>query len=230
MVAYRGRPLPGRLVRGAPGAGAQNLSRSRRAYRRLPFAAGGSTDILARMLGNALGAEWKQPVVIENKPGAGGTFSLPLSLSRAAGRTPADGYLMVTATHHVINPALYKNLRYDSKKDFTPIAQVAAVPNVLVANADFAERNHIRTAADLIAYARARPGKVNFEVGGHGGANHLSGELFKSMTGVNMVHIPYEGAAPALETICWAARFPSCSTRCPASCSTSRPASCAPWA
>lgn len=163
----------------------------------VPFPPGGTTDILARMLGNALGAEWKQPVVVENKPGASGTI-----FSEQLARTPADGYtLMVTATHHVINPALYRSLRYDSKTDFTPIAQVAAVPNVLVANADFAERNHINTAADLVAYAKANPGKVNFGSAGTGGANHLSGELFKSMTGVNMVHIPYKGAAPALNDL-----------------------------
>lgn len=163
----------------------------------VPFPPGGTTDILARMLGNALGAQWKQPVVIENKPGASGTI-----FSEQLARTPADGYtLMVTATHHVINPALYKNLRYDSKTDFTPVALVAAVPNVLVANPAFAERNHIDTAADLIAYAKANPGKVNFGSAGTGGANHLSGELFKSMTGVNMVHIPYKGAAPALNDL-----------------------------
>ncbi|CAM3597067.1 tripartite tricarboxylate transporter substrate binding protein [Bordetella sputigena] len=163
----------------------------------VPFPPGGTTDILARMLGNALGAEWKQPVVIENKPGASGTI-----FSEQLARTPADGYtLMVTATHHVINPALYKNLRYDSKTDFTPIAQVAAVPNVLVVNTEFAERNRINTAADLIAYAKANPGKVNFGSAGTGGANHLSGELFKSMTGVSMVHIPYKGAAPALNDL-----------------------------
>ncbi|WYX33225.1 tripartite tricarboxylate transporter substrate-binding protein (plasmid) [Achromobacter denitrificans] len=109
----------------------------------VPFPPGGTTDILARMLGNALGTEWKQPVVIENKPGASGTI-----FSEQLARTPADGYtLMVTATHHVINPALYKNLRYDSKKDFTAIAQVAAVPNVLVVNPDFATRNRINSAS-----------------------------------------------------------------------------------
>jgi tripartite-type tricarboxylate transporter receptor subunit TctC len=108
---------------------------------------------------------------------------------------------MVTATHHVINPALYKTLRYDSRKDFTAVAQVAAVPNVLVINPDFAARNRINSVADLTAYAKANPGKVNFGSAGTGGANHLSGELFKSMTGVSMVHIPYKGAAPALNDL-----------------------------
>ena len=163
----------------------------------VPFPAGGTTDILARMLGNALGTTWKQPVVIENKPGASGTI-----FSEQLARTPPDGYtLMVTATHHVINPALYKNLRYDSKTDFTPIAQVAAVPNVLVINPAFAERNHIDSVKDLIAYAKANPGTVNFGSSGTGGANHLSGELFKALAGVSMVHIPYKGAAPALNDL-----------------------------
>ncbi|GAA5235327.1 tripartite tricarboxylate transporter substrate binding protein [Verticiella sediminum] len=163
----------------------------------VPFPAGGTTDILARLLANALGEEWKQPVVIENKPGASGTI-----FSEQLARTPADGHtLMVTATHHVINPALYKDLRYDSRTDFTPIAQVAAVPNVLVANTDFAQSNHIANVSDLIAYGKANPGKVNFGSAGTGGANHLSGELFKSMTGVSMVHIPYKGAAPALNDL-----------------------------
>jgi tripartite-type tricarboxylate transporter receptor subunit TctC len=159
----------------------------------VPFPAGGTTDILARMLGNALGAQWSQPVVVENKPGASGTI-----FSEQLARMPADGYtLMLTATHHVINPALYKNLRYDSRKDFTPIAQVAAVPNVLVVNPAFPAH----TVAELIQYAKANPGKVNFGSAGTGGANHLSGELFKSMAGVNMVHIPYKGAAPALNDL-----------------------------
>jgi tripartite-type tricarboxylate transporter receptor subunit TctC len=159
----------------------------------VPFPAGGTTDILARLLGNALSAKWSQPVVVENKPGASGTI-----FSEQLARSAPDGYtLMVTATHHVINPALYKNLRYDTRTDFTPIALVAAVPNVLVVNPAFPAK----TVAELIAYAKANPGKVNFGSAGTGGANHLSGELFKSMTGVDMVHIPYKGAAPALNDL-----------------------------
>jgi tripartite-type tricarboxylate transporter receptor subunit TctC len=159
----------------------------------VPFPAGGTTDILARLLANALSAQWSQPVVVENRPGASGTI-----FSEQLARSAPDGYtLMVTATHHVINPALYKNLRYDTRTDFTPIAQVAAVPNVLVVNPAFPAK----TVAELIAYAKANPGKVNFGSAGTGGANHLSGELFKSMTGVNMVHIPYKGAAPALNDL-----------------------------
>lgn len=159
----------------------------------VPFPPGGTTDILARLLANELSQQWSQTVVVENKPGASGTI-----FSEQLARTPADGYtLMLTATHHVINPSLYKNLRYDTRKDFTPIALVAAVPNVLVVNPGFPAK----TVQELIAYARANPGKVNFGSAGTGGANHLSGELFKSMTGVNMVHIPYKGAAPALNDL-----------------------------
>jgi len=159
----------------------------------VPFPPGGTTDILARQLANELSQKWRQTVVVENKPGASGTI-----FSEQLARTEPDGYtLMLTATHHVINPSLYKNLRYDTRKDFTPIAEVAAVPNVLVVHPSFPAK----TAQELIAYAKAHPGKVNFGSAGTGGANHLSGELFKSMTGIDMVHIPYKGAAPALNDL-----------------------------
>ncbi|MBO1113504.1 tripartite tricarboxylate transporter substrate binding protein [Bordetella petrii] len=159
----------------------------------VPFPPGGTTDILARLLANELGQQWKQTVVVENKPGASGTI-----FSEQLARSEPDGYtLMLTATHHVINPSLYKNLRYDTRKDFTPIAEVAAVPNVLVVNPSFPAQN----VQQLIAYAKAHPGKVNFGSSGTGGANHLSGELFKSMAGIDMVHIPYKGAAPALNDL-----------------------------
>lgn len=159
----------------------------------VPFPPGGTTDILARELAAELQRRWQQPVIVENKAGASGTiFSAQLV------RMPADGHkLMLTATHHVINPALYKNLPYNTRKDFTPIAQIAAVPNVLVAHPSFAPR----TVKELIAYAKSNPGKVSFGSAGIGGANHLSGELFKSMTGIDMVHIPYKGAAPALNDL-----------------------------
>jgi tripartite-type tricarboxylate transporter receptor subunit TctC len=159
----------------------------------VPFPAGGTTDILARQLAKELGERWKQPVIVENRAGASGTI-----FSEQLARMPADGHtLMLTATHHVINPGLYKNLKYDTRSDFTPLAQVAAVPNVLVVHPSFAPR----TVQELVAYAKANPGKVNFGSAGTGGANHLSGELFKSMAGVDMVHVPYKGAAPALNDL-----------------------------
>ncbi|HYP82008.1 tripartite tricarboxylate transporter substrate binding protein [Variovorax sp.] len=159
----------------------------------VPFPPGGTTDILARQLAAELSRQWNQPVLVDNRAGASGTI-----FTEQLTRTAPDGYtLMLTATHHVINPGLYKNLRYDTRKDVTSLALVGAVPNVLVVNPAFPARN----VKELIAYAKARPGQVSFGSSGTGGANHLSGELFKSMTGVNMVHIPYRGAAPALNDL-----------------------------
>jgi tripartite-type tricarboxylate transporter receptor subunit TctC len=159
----------------------------------VPFPAGGTTDILARQLAAELTQKWGTTVIVDNKSGASGTiFSEQLS------RTAPDGHtLMLTATHHVINPGLYKNLKYDTRTAFTPIAQIAAVPNVLLVNPGLP----VRTVQELVSYAKERPGKLNFGSTGTGGANHLSGELFKSMTGVEMVHVPYKGAAPALNDL-----------------------------
>ncbi len=159
----------------------------------VPFPPGGTTDILARILANELTKKWSQSVVVENKAGASGTV-----FSEQLVKMPADGYtLMVTATHHVINPNLYKNLKYNTRADFTPIALVANVPNVLVVNPAFPAK----TVKELITYAKANPGKVMFGSSGTGGANHLSGELFNAMAGINMVHVPYKGAAPALNDL-----------------------------
>jgi tripartite-type tricarboxylate transporter receptor subunit TctC len=159
----------------------------------VPFPPGGTTDILARVLANELTKKWGQTVVVENKPGASGTI-----FSEQLAHMPADGYtLMVTATHHVINPSLFKNLKYNTRTDFTPISLVAGVPNVLVVNPAFPAKN----VQELIAYAKANPGKVMFGSAGTGGANHLSGELFKSMAKIDMVHVPYKGAAPALNDL-----------------------------
>jgi tripartite-type tricarboxylate transporter receptor subunit TctC len=159
----------------------------------VPFPPGGTTDILARQLGAELQTRWGKPVIVENRAGASGTI-----FSEQLARMPADGHtLMLTATHHVINPGLYRNLKYDTRTDFTPIAQVAAVPNVLVVNPSLPARS----VPELIAYAKANPGKLNFGSSGNGGANHLAGELFRSMAGIEMVHIPYKGAAPALNDL-----------------------------
>ena len=159
----------------------------------VPFPAGGTTDILARQLAKELGERWGNTVIVDNRAGASGTI-----FSEQLARMPADGHtLMLTATHHVINPGLYKNLKYDTRTDFTPIAQVAAVPNVLVVHPSFPPKS----VQEMVAYAKANQGKVNFGSSGTGGANHLSGELFKSMAGVDMIHIPYKGAAPALNDL-----------------------------
>lgn len=159
----------------------------------VPFPPGGTTDILARVLANELTKKWGQSVVVDNKPGASGTI-----FSEQLTNMPPDGYtLMVTATHHVINPSLYKNLKYNTRTDFTPISLVAGVPNVLVVNPAFP----VNSIQELITYTKANPGKVMFGSSGTGGANHLSGELFKSMAKIDMVHVPYKGAAPALNDL-----------------------------
>lgn len=160
----------------------------------VPFPAGGTTDVLARHLGQALSDEWKQSVIIENKGGASGTIG-----SAQVARSKPDGYtLLLTATHHIINPSLQKDIiPYDTKKAFTSLAMIATVPNVLVVNKNFAPK----TVQELIDLARAKPGEINFGSAGIGGANHLSGELFAYMTNTKLTHVPYRGAAPSLNDL-----------------------------
>jgi tripartite-type tricarboxylate transporter receptor subunit TctC len=159
----------------------------------VPFPAGGTTDILARVLADQLAAKWSQSVVVDNRPGASGTIG-----SEQLAKSAADGYtLMVTATHHVINPSLFKQLRYDTRTDFTPVALVASVPNVLVVHPSVPAK----TVRELIELAKREPGKLNFGSAGTGGANHLSGELFAYQTGIKITHVPYKGAAPALNDL-----------------------------
>lgn len=160
----------------------------------VPFPAGGTTDILARQLGKGLADKWGVPVVIENKGGASGTIG-----SAQVVRSKPDGYtLMLTATHHVINPTLLKKtISYDTKTAFTSLALVATVPNVLVVNKNFKAQN----IEELIAMAKENPGDINFGSAGIGGANHLAGELFAHEAGVKLTHIPYRGAAPSLSDL-----------------------------
>jgi tripartite-type tricarboxylate transporter receptor subunit TctC len=161
----------------------------------VPFAAGGTTDILARALAPELQRAFGQPVVIENKPGAGGNNGAA-DVAKAA----ADGHtlLMGTVGTHAINPALYAKMPYDHVKDFVPVTLVAGVPNVLVMNPVHAQQNGIDSVATLIEFARKRPGKLNMASSGNGTSIHLAGELFKSMTGTFMLHLPYGGSGPAL--------------------------------
>ncbi|WP_198971557.1 Bug family tripartite tricarboxylate transporter substrate binding protein [Xylophilus sp. ASV27] len=157
----------------------------------VPFAAGGTTDILARIVGLHLGTELGQQVIVDNRAGAGGNIG-----GQLVARAPADGYtlLMGTVGTHAINQSLYKKMPFDPIKDFAPISRVANVPNLLVAN----PQQPFRTVPELIAYAKAHPGKVNFGSSGNGSSIHLSGELFKSLAKVDMVHVPYKGSAPAV--------------------------------
>jgi len=136
-----------------------------------------------------------QPFIIDNKPGAGGNLG-----ADAIAKSPPDGYnlLMGTVGTHAINAALYPKMSFDPVKDFTPIVLVAGVPNVLVMNPAKAEAYRINNVADLIRYAKANPGKLNMASSGNGTSIHLSGELFKAMTGTFMLHFPYRGSGPAL--------------------------------
>ena len=161
----------------------------------VPFAPGGTTDILARAIAPELQHAFGQPFVVDNKPGAGGNVG-----ADAVAKSAPDGLnlLMGTVGTHAINQALYPKLPFDPIKDFAPITLVAGVPNVLVMNPAKAESYGIRNVADLIKYAKANPGKLNMASSGNGTSIHLSGELFKSMTGTFLLHFPYRGSGPAL--------------------------------
>ena len=160
----------------------------------VPFAPGGTTDILARTVGDKLALALGQPVIIENKPGAGGGVG-----AEFVAKSPPDGYTIMggTISTHAINASLYKNLPYDPVKDFVPIVLIARVPNMLVVNVDVPAKN----VPELIALLKASPGKYTFASSGNGTSQHLSGELFKSMSGTEMQHIPYKGSPPALQDV-----------------------------
>jgi tripartite-type tricarboxylate transporter receptor subunit TctC len=157
----------------------------------VPFPAGGTTDILARSTANELSKSLGQPVIVENRAGAGGNIG-----ADAVAKSAPDGYtlLMGTVGTHGINSGLYAKMPYDAVKDFAPVTIVAAVPNMLVVHPSVPAK----TVKELIDYAKANPGKVTFASSGAGTSIHLSGELFKTMAGVDILHIPYKGSSPAL--------------------------------
>ena len=161
----------------------------------VPFAPGGTTDILARAVAPELSRALGQQFVVDNRAGAGGNLGADI-----VAKSPPDGYtlLMGTVGTHAINKSLYNKLPYDPQKDFAPITLVAGVPNVMEMNADTAKRLGIDTVPDFIQYARSHPGQLNMASSGNGTSIHLAGELFKSMTGTFMTHIPYSGSGPAL--------------------------------
>jgi tripartite-type tricarboxylate transporter receptor subunit TctC len=157
----------------------------------VPFAAGGATDVLARLVGERLTASLGQQVVVDNRPGAGGNIG-----SDIVARAEPDGYtiLMGAVGTHAINPSLYPKMPYDPVKDFAPVTLVASVPNVLVVNPEVPAKS----VQELIDLAKAKPGELNFASSGNGTSIHLSGELFKAMTGTDIVHVPYKGSGPAV--------------------------------
>ena len=160
----------------------------------VPYPAGGPLDTVARLLGSKVAESMKQPVIVENKPGAGGNIGADF-----VAKSPADGYtiLMGAVATHAINPTLYAHIPYDPVRDFVPITQVASTPNVLVVNPSLPVHN----VQEFIAYAKANPGKLNFGSGSTGSAGHLAGELFDTLAGVKMVHVPYKGAGPAMQDL-----------------------------
>lgn len=159
----------------------------------VPYPPGGPLDIVARALAERV-KDTLGTVVVENRPGAGGNLGADL-----AARAAPDGATLVmgAVATHAINPWLYSKIPYDPIRDFTPITLVAQVPNVLVMNAEAASRLGIASVADLVAYAKRNPGRLNYGSGGNGSAGHLAGEMFKAQAGVFMTHIPYAGGNPA---------------------------------
>jgi tripartite-type tricarboxylate transporter receptor subunit TctC len=157
----------------------------------IPFAAGGSTTIVGRGVAEKMGELLGEKIIIDNRPGAGGTVG-----TRAVAKAEPDGYTLIlgyTGTL-AIGPSLYKNVGYDPRKDFAPIGMIGNAPNSLVVNPSFPAK----TLAELIAYAKANPGKVNFGSAGAGTASHITGEYFARAAGITLVHIPYKGTGPAL--------------------------------
>lgn len=158
----------------------------------VPLSAG-AADTLSRGIAAKLSERWKQPVIVENRPGAGTTLGTDV-----VAKAPADGYTLLMATFsHAVNATFYNKLSYDTLKDFAPVTLVASAPNVLEVHPSV----QATSVAQLIALARANPGKLNFASAGNGSSSHLAGELFKSMTGVQVVHVPYKGAAPAMNDL-----------------------------
>lgn len=161
----------------------------------VPFAPGGTTDLLARAMATELSKAFPQPFVVENRGGAGGNLGADI-----VAKSAPDGYtiLMGTVGTHGINQSLYSKMPFNPQKDFAPITLVAGVPNVMIMNAETAKSLNINTVMDFIAYGKSHPGKFNMASSGNGTSIHLAGELFKSRTGIFMTHIPYTGSGPAL--------------------------------
>jgi len=156
----------------------------------VPFAAGGATDIIARLIGQWLSERLGQQFVIENRPGAGSNIGTEMVVN-----APPDGYtLLQVGASSAINATLYEKLSFNFLRDIAPVSGIISIPFIMAVNPSFPAK----TVSEFIAYARANPGKVNMASGGNGTAGHLSGELFKMMAGINMVHVPYRGEAPAL--------------------------------
>ncbi|MEP7206264.1 MAG: tripartite tricarboxylate transporter substrate binding protein [Casimicrobiaceae bacterium] len=160
----------------------------------VPFPPGGPLDVIGRLIAQKLTEAWGQSVVVENRPGAGGNIG-----ADAVAKSPPDGYTVVMGalSTHAVNPHLFSKMPYDAVKDFAPITLVAVTPNVLVVNPGLP----VNSVKELIAYAKANPGKLAFGSGSNGSAGHLAGELLKVDTGIDMIHVPFKGGAPATQAL-----------------------------
>jgi len=159
----------------------------------VPFPAGGTSDILSRAVGQKLSEEWKQPVIIDNRPGASANIGAEIVV-----KSPPDGYtLLLASTIHTINPSLYSKLAYDPVRDFAPVTLIAATSQILAVHPSLPVKN----VKELVAYAKKRPGQINYSSAGNGSQPHLTAELFKARTGIDIVHVPYKGAPPAMNDL-----------------------------
>ncbi|HYC35067.1 MAG TPA: tripartite tricarboxylate transporter substrate binding protein [Usitatibacter sp.] len=160
----------------------------------VPFAVGGIADTFARVIAQKLSDSWGQPVVVENRGGAGGNIGADV-----VAKSPPDGYTLVMGNigTHAINPFLMKNVPFDPLKDFVPVAHVLEAEGLLVVNSSVPAKS----VAELVALAKSQPGKLSYASGGMGTTSHLAGELFKSLAGVDMVHVPYKGNSPAITDV-----------------------------
>jgi len=172
-------------------AGAVEVFPNRQVRIVVPFAAGGSTDLLARNIAQRLNEGWKQPVIVENRAGGGGIVG-----SEHVVKSPPDGYtmLMGTVTTHAVSVSLYRKLPFDPQRDFAPIIEIAHIPQMLSVHPTIP----VRSVKELVALAKARPGEMNYGTAGAGSASHMAMEYFQSLAKIKMVHVPYKGTGPAL--------------------------------
>ena len=182
------------------------------------YAPGGGNDIVARLMGQWLSERTGQQFVIENRPGAGTNIA-----TEAVVNAPPDGYTLLSAgAPNAINATLYEKLNFNFIRDIAPVAGIISVANVFTVHPSVSAK----TVPEFIAYAKANPGKINMATNGNGSASHMSAELFKMMTGVNMLNVPYRGTAPSI-TLCWADKYRDRLSACPGQSRTSKPANCA---
>jgi tripartite-type tricarboxylate transporter receptor subunit TctC len=176
------------------GAAAQGAYPSKAVRLICPFPPGGVVDTVSRIVAQKLSESLGQAVIVDNKPGAGGNIA-----AEFVAKSPADGYTLLTGTiaTHAINVSLFSKMPYDAERDFVPVSMAATNTNLVLVNPKFA----VNSMAELVAYAKANPGKLNYGTAGSGTAQHLAGELFKTTAGIDMVHVPYKGAGPGINDL-----------------------------